>query len=465
MTSATLQARDNGVEIIRSPFGTVCLIRVEDVSLQAKIVTTDPIDLCDVTGADDARDRDPHPMAARLAELERLVEEQRQAIASLQTVERRSRIFLESVRGIAFYYAERNGARTFLGYDAQSITGIIRPDGTADLDQWYRAIDPADLAEYRACEHRRQQSGEGFTIAFRYRHPLTGREILVQEQGYPAAADDDRHLLYGHVVDLTEAHEQERRLREATEVAIAANQAKTHFLASMSHELRTPLNAVIGFSEVIIDQSFGPLGSDRYLEYCRDIHASATHLLRLVEDILDVSKIEAGRIELNEALIDVGRLINATLRMVRDRATDKGLSLTAGIEEHLPQLCADERRIRQILINLLSNAIKFTDSGGTVSVAAYERPDGGIDVMVADSGIGIAEADLPRVMKPFVQVHTGLTRQFEGSGIGLALSAKLAELHGGRLNLSSRLGSGTCVTLVLPPQRSMRPPARPTAPG
>ena len=230
----------------------------------------------------------------------------------------------------------------------------------------------------------------------------------------------------------------------------------------MSHELRTPLNAVIGFAEILLTEAFGPLGSERYRDYASDIHASAVHLKQLIDDILDVSKVEAGKAELYESRVDLATAVAAALRMVRERATAKQLTLETDVPAGLPAVTADEGKLRQILLNLLSNAIKFTPSGGPgFSVRAFEAASGGLALVVADTGIGMAPEDIPRAMEPFVQLHGGLSRSFEGTGLGLPLSAKLAELHGGALTIESRPAEGAIVTLTLPPERTVRPIADP----
>ncbi len=410
-----------------------------------------------------ALDDEIERLRARVAELERVVDQRCRAIAMLETGERRFRSLIESMRRIAFYHGEIDGDITLYGADAQAITGAVGADGKLDEQLWYRSVHPDDVRAYRTAEARQRETGEAYSLEFRYNHPLTDRLIWVRQQAYVVTGADGRRFRDGYILDITAEKEQESRLIEATESAITANRAKTQFLANMSHELRTPLNAIIGFSELILDRSFGPVGIEKYEEYCQDIHASASHLLRLIEDILDVSKVESGRVELREGLFDIGSLINSTLRMIRDHAAGKELLLATELEEHLPQICADERRIRQILINLLSNAVKFTEAGGKVTVSVREREDGGVTITVSDTGIGIPEQDIPRAMQPFVQLHNGLSRQFEGSGIGLALSAKMAEVHGGRLELTSQVGFGTQVSLVLPPERSMRSALRSSA--
>ena len=244
-------------------------------------------------------------------------------------------------------------------------------------------------------------------------------------------------------------------LAAAKHRAEAASRMKTEFLANVSHELRTPLNSIIGFSEMIDHEAHGPIGNDRYRSYIRDIHSSGQHLLGVVNDILDISKIEVGEFELQEDEIDIGDIIESTVRVVHERASRAGLSLTSDVTPALPQLRGDARRVRQILLNLLSNSVKFTSSGGAVSVQAARDDDGGLTVSVSDTGIGIAPEDMDKAMMPFGQVDGRLNRKYEGTGLGLPLAKSLTELHDGRLTIKSAVGKGTTVTLAFPIARTV----------
>jgi len=241
-------------------------------------------------------------------------------------------------------------------------------------------------------------------------------------------------------------------LSRALGAASAASEAKSQFLAAMSHELRTPLNAVIGFCEILLMQAFGPLGSDRYLEYVRDIHSSGGHLLALINDILDLSRLDAGQSVLDEEDLDLSAVIGETLRMIARQAELSSVELVESLDIGLPLLRADRRRIRQVLINLLSNAIKFTPAGGRVRVSTTAT-NGEVRVIVADTGIGIDAADIPRALERFSQVDAKLSRKYEGAGLGLPLAKQIVELHGGRLELASEVNIGTRVTLVFPATR------------
>lgn len=273
-----------------------------------------------------------------------------------------------------------------------------------------------------------------------------------------ARASSEAERLRAHVAELEvtkkELEAASSRLTAALEAADAANQAKSQFLATMSHELRTPLNAVIGFSEIMTTEAMGPLGSARYREYANDIHRSGAHLLALINDILDLSRLDAGQTDLREQDIDVTQLITATLRMMQGQAIAAGVLLNCQVEANFPAIHADERRVRQVLINLVSNAIKFTPSGGRVTVSAHRVGDS-VAISVADTGIGIASEDIPRALERFGQIDSSLSRKYEGVGLGLPLSKQLMELHSGCLEIESAPGAGTRVIMIFPAERAV----------
>jgi signal transduction histidine kinase len=245
--------------------------------------------------------------------------------------------------------------------------------------------------------------------------------------------------------------ERTQQMRLAKEQAEIANRSKSDFLAHMSHELRTPLNAVIGFAELLTQEVHGPLGSPKYREYINDIHDSGTLLLSLINDILNLSKIEAGKQELSREICSVEDICLACLRLVRDRATQAGIGLKLSLQPNLRLLDVDVRAIKQVLLNLLTNAIKFTLEGGQVMLFASDDGVGPhVTLGVRDTGIGIAAEDLPRVLEPFGQVQNSYTKTQPGTGLGLPLAKLLTELHDGKFTIESTLGEGTLVTVALP---------------
>ena len=242
-------------------------------------------------------------------------------------------------------------------------------------------------------------------------------------------------------------------LAEALKAANAESAAKSEFLATMSHELRTPLNAIIGFSDVIIGKMFGPISDDKYVDYAEDINNSGKALLGHVDDILDLSKIEAGKSELSEVTVDVAWIVEICIAELREQAEAGGIEIEREISAELPGLIANERKCKQILFNLMSNAVKFTLSGGRVTVKVWPRLGNGYVFQIADTGIGIALQDIPKTLAPFHQVDGNLNRSYEGTGLGLPLAKSFIELHGGSLDLQSELGAGTTVTVRFPAER------------
>ncbi|HEX3953691.1 MAG TPA: ATP-binding protein [Stellaceae bacterium] len=243
-------------------------------------------------------------------------------------------------------------------------------------------------------------------------------------------------------------------LRIAKDQAEAASRGKSAFMATMSHELRTPLNAIIGFSEMMLREVLGALGNDQYRAYVSDIHESGTHLLQIINDILDISKAEAGKLEIYEEVFDLRDTIRSVRQLMSNRIRSGALSESVDIPADLPLLRADERKTKQVLLNLVTNAVKFTPSGGHVGIVASFDCDTGISLRVTDNGIGIPEGDLTRVLQPFEQVDSSLSRQHQGTGLGLPLVKAIMELHGGNLDLRSEVGVGTEATVTFPPQRA-----------
>lgn len=281
-----------------------------------------------------------------------------------------------------------------------------------------------------------------------------GKVFHIRVSGVPIFEDKTFIGYRGVTRDVTDLKKVELELKMAKERAESADRAKSDLLANMSHELRTPLNAIIGFSTLMKEEVFGNLDG-KYLEYVQDINYSGEHLLELINDILDVSAIDAGKIELDEENLDVGEVIKSAMNMVSVRAKAGSVRLSSGQHDALPRIYADKRRLTQILLNLLSNAIKFTPANGKVSLAAIVDEQNAFVFKFIDTGVGMSGEDLDKAMTKFGQVDSGLNRRHEGTGIGLPLVRRLVELHGGLLEIDSKKGSGTTVTVKFPAQRTL----------
>lgn len=244
-------------------------------------------------------------------------------------------------------------------------------------------------------------------------------------------------------------------LQERAEKAEAANEAKSAFLAIISHELRTPLNAIIGFAGLMEDQRFGPLGAPRYREYVSDIRHSGEHLLVLINNILDLSRAEAGKLHLQEDAVDVVEAMQICARQLEPRAIENHVQLELSVPNAPPMLRCDAAKLRQVLLNLLSNALKFTPADGRVLLKLECGADEGVTLIVKDTGVGMSPADIPRALEPFTQLDNRLARRYEGTGLGLPLTRSLVELHGGTLRLESALGEGTTAIVMFPPSRTI----------
>jgi len=295
--------------------------------------------------------------------------------------------------------------------------------------------------EWRALRERRRRGQE--EVVFQLGD---GRWMRLRER---VTARGDYFRVFS---EISEFKRREAELRQTKEAAELANRAKSEFLAVMSHELRTPLNAIIGFSDILHRELFGPLGSGRYRGYAGDINQSGRHLLELINDILDLSKAEAGKLELLDEPVALEEVVGRATAMIAPRAEEAGVRLTAVLPETPLWLRGDRRRLLQMLLNLLSNAVKFTPAGGRVTLSA-RAGEAGLELLVEDSGIGIAAEDLQRVQEPFIQLDSAMTRQREGTGLGLPLAKRLIELHDGRLEIESEPGRGTRVRVLLPPTR------------
>jgi PAS domain S-box-containing protein len=332
------------------------------------------------------------------------------------------------------------------GYDSEEeMLAAVRNIAT----EWY--VERGRRDEFMRILHR-----DGIVANFVsevYRHK-TRERIWVSENARLIRDDEGRPLFYeGTVRDITEFRRAEEALRAAMAEVEAASLAKSNFLANISHELRTPLNAIIGFSEIMQNQMLGPIENATYLGYASDIYDSGTHLLGLINEILDLSKAEAGRMEINDEFVDVPVLVERCVATLRPQADKARIILGSVASNELPALRSDRARLRQILVNLLSNAIKFTPERGKVTVTASIDADRRFAISVVDTGIGMSPEQIPIALEPFRQIDSALNRAHGGTGLGLPLTKRLIELHGGTLEIASVLGRGTTVTVRFPRAR------------
>jgi cell cycle sensor histidine kinase DivJ len=389
--------------------------------------------------------------AAALAIMVQLV--QRRSESAVRAGEERYRLLAENANDLITRHDEKGrivfaslAAQQLLGEPAQKILG----------DGLFERVHIADRPAYLTALSRSQANGEPIAVEFRLRrgHPgENARYIFVEMRCRPMQPAEgetlDRPGIVAVTRDISDRKAQEAELTRARDEAESASRAKSQFLANMSHELRTPLNAVIGFSEILNRELFGALGEARYRDYARLIHESGEHLLNVVNDILDMSKIEAGKFNIVKEPFEVASLIRSCCDIMRHTAERRGLTLIADVPPGIPELPADKRACKQMLLNVISNAIKFTKEGGFVRVTA-RAIRGNVELVVTDNGIGISAEDLPKLGNPFVQANNSYDRSYEGAGLGLSVVKGLARLHGGRFELESTLGQGTTAIILLP---------------
>jgi signal transduction histidine kinase len=377
------------------------------------------------------------PMMQILAELRR----QAAAVAAM--------VFLVSCF-TAFHFLQMNFRRTAQELEKRSYARLA--EAVASLRDHFSLYGPDGRLILTNLSNRADDPKD----ALQWAKTNDGRWLQIRES---VTASKNRVRIESDVTDLKR---KEAELRDAVEEAERANRAKSSFLAMMSHELRTPLNAVIGFSEIMRTQMLGPIPA-RYHEYAEDIHESGLHLLEVINAILDMSKLEAGKAVLAEGLCNLPSMVVRCERLVAERAEAGGIAIETSFPPDLPEVWADEVKLRQILVNLLSNAVKFTRSGGKISVAIKDLgPDetsGGMVIQVADTGIGIAPEDLPIALAPFRQLDNNLDRKYEGTGLGLPLAKGLVELHGGVFHITSAVDVGTTISVHLPASRRRHLPS------
>lgn len=389
--------------------------------------------------------------AAALAVMVQLV--YRRSEKAVRAGEERYRLLAENATDMITRHDER-GRVIFASPAVLELFG--EPPQKIVGDGLFERVHVADRPAYMTALSRSLANNEPMAVEFRVRRAgsaETARYVWVEMRCRPLAALEDSALDRPGVVavtrDVSERKAQEAALLRTRDEAESASRAKTQFLANISHELRTPLNAVIGFSEILNRELYGTLGEARYRDYAKLIHESGEHLLNVVNEILDMSKIESGKFKIVKEPFDVAPLIKSCCNIMRQMAEQRSLSLIMDVAPGIPELPADQRACKQMLLNLISNAIKFTDPGGWVRVSA-RHVEGNVELSVADNGIGIAEADLPKLGNPFVQANNSYDRSYDGAGLGLSVVKGLARLHGGHLELLSVLGQGTTATIVLP---------------
>jgi PAS domain S-box-containing protein len=386
--------------------------------------------------------------------------------------------------------ADNRKSLTFMSNGVSEMAGVSRDALIESPKRFLRNIQIEDRRDLLYALDECALTGEPVTQDFRVRSGA-GKVLWLRLMVRPRRRLDDVTVCDALGLDITDHMEFERRLEEsqkelnakfielqrtkarlevqtdalmrttdevtkARDMAEDASRTKSEFLSNMSHELRTPLNVIMGFSDIIREQTFGPVGSIKYREYARDINDAGRHLLELINDVLDFSKIESGNEELYEEWVDVHDAMWSVTRMLHDQAQRSEVSLAVETPDDLLSLYADEKKLRQILINLLSNALKFTDQDGTVTLTAWYSDSGGYVFQVEDTGIGITPEDIPKALGLFGQVDSAFNRRYEGTGLGLRLSKSLAEMHGGSLDIQSQVNVGTTVTVRFPAERVLR---------
>ena len=395
------------------------------------------------------------------------VTEERRNEEAAQESERRLQLLFDNMRNIAYCHGLQGATRTtydaagvtVYGRDAQVMLGTIFPDGRSDIDKWHSVIHPDDRPRYLTAEQRRREFGEVYDLEFRFIHPATGQTRWGREVAWVIEdAEAKNRSFESYVIDITEAKEREAQLAQAQARMTAAleethhaNLAKSRFLAHMSHELRTPLNAIIGFAQLIAEEHVGLGVSPAYRSYADAILSGGQHLLTLINDVLDLSKIEAGKMELAESELALSDVVSDVVGMLRAQFSAKGQHLDLVLDGAI-RLRADRQKLRQILVNLLGNAHKFVPEGGRISVCAARGADGGVALDIADDGPGMTADEIEMAWAPFSRSASSFTTS-EGTGLGLPISRSFAELHGGTLDIESRKGQGTILRLRLPARR------------
>lgn len=355
----------------------------------------------------------------------------------------------ESIGHMGNWHWDMGDSSISFSEEIYRIFGVDSNEFHPTLDNLGKWIHKRDIGRLLQAFQRAMLEKNDYDMEFRVVR-RSGEVRYVSCQGRCEKDEEDEVIgLFGIMQDITERTLYEINLRKAKEAAERAYAAKSQFLANMSHELRTPLNAIIGFSEMMQRQLLGPIGTEKYLEYIGGIKESGEHLLDLISDILNMSKIEAGKYDLDLERFNISKVINMATQMVNSKARDAGLSLSAKIEDEELVIVADRRAVMQIILNLLSNSVKFTSPKGFVKIECFSKKEQ-VYIKVSDNGIGIPANKLNNITRPFEQVSSHYTREYEGSGLGLAITKELVEMHGGALSIDSEIDAGTTVTIKLP---------------
>lgn len=380
------------------------------------------------------------------------VEERRRAEKALGEAEKKYRTIVENAAG-GIYQLTPEGQYLSANPALARILGFESPDALLrDIMNAHEQVY-ADTRDHIA--FIRELESAGIVKNYEIRAKRRDGAIIWVNENARTVKDDEGNILYyeGSIEDITQRKEAEIQLREAKIQSDLANRAKSEFLANMSHELRTPLNAIIGFSEIIKNQVFGPVGQKQYLEYSEDIFSSGKHLLKIINDILDVARIDAGDRQLNEALVDIEKVTRASLELLSPKIDQGHLVITNLITGDVPMVIGEEIAIKQMMTNILSNAIKFTLNGGRITIAHEVDDEGCLRLSVTDTGVGLDDEEIEKALSPFGQVDSSLHRSSSGAGLGLTLVNSLIELHDGWFELFSQKGIGTTATLVFPARR------------